>query len=811
MKRLMISALVVSIAAAAAVTAGEYDDYVWLKETDGAKSSSFFNNSNGRWKKKGPDGSWVAEEQGPHAGERYYIPKGEEERIALTTPDEKGSAASPIEYIFAGDELTVDDRLQVILKRSGLAADDANVRIDNLVLLKNGHIYSSADTPASVSGKCTVKGTKNEPSSWFHSSDKLATVILKSKLCGENNSVFKVKYKANTKGKVTLKYLGDASEFYGTMVLDSSCAQLTAATQDGFNFPGTVDISKGAVFHVLAGNAATVGNLVSDGGVISLGADNDNSLYARLAITGNLNLNRKKTVLDYPRVFAMDAERCEILKLSPDSSATLSENDFVLTNCSVSADALAPCVNSWLPNLSLLVDETEDGSRVLYTSHRKWVYYDKIDDEGAASAFFPANSTCWSDDSEISPEKDYYIVEGGKNNGGCYAPNGTYAFGGASLTVCEKGKINFNKASQFTVPDFRWVASPNGSVQIKVWNHSSEVRGKVTLPKVEGKRFSVQMWNGGDFGKCFTIASDLYGEGTLGFTSRVDVKDDTRSFYRLSGKNSNFAGCIHLFRNAFSGSNKEVFEANPDKYCVTLSVSDSEGLGGAMPAFNQSALLLANHSLLKTEGSLVFDEPTRGWSINGIGRVHVDAGETLVVTNKQITYSGEFRKEGEGLLKLGGTAKFTDAALETPLEGTNVLSVAAGSVMPTDVTAFDGLEVRFAAGAKLMLDISAAGDLAKYGIYNVKWNNPVVVADGKALSVAFKVPENFDTKASCRLGILTVNPTASANIDVGDIAVKAPTGMKATVSKVENIVEGKVVSVTYVCDLIPAGFVMVVR
>ena len=806
MKRLMISALVVSIAAAAAVTAGEYDDYVWLSSSDSASSSSFFDNTNNRWKKKGPDGNFLdPESQGPHEGEKYYVPADK----ILTTSNKTGSVEKPIEYVFAGDELAVAHRLQVILKRSSLEADDANVKIGNLVLLKDGQIYTAGTHPASVSGMCTVKGTKSNPSSWFHGNDQGATVILKSKLCGAESSAFKVRYKSP--GKVTLKYLGDASEFYGTMVLDSSYVQFTDATSGGLDFPGTVEMGNGAVFHVSAGNAATIGNLVSDGGVISLGADNANSLYAKLAITGNLNLNRKKTVLNYPRVFAMDAERCEILKLSPDSSATLSENDFVLTNCSVSAGALAPCVNSWMPNLSLLVDETEDGSRVLYASHRKWVYYDKIDDEGAASAFFPANSACWSDDSEISPENDYYIVEGGKDNGGCYAPNGTYAFGGASLTVCEKGKINFNKAAQFTVPDFRWVASPNGGMQIKAWNVSSEVRGKVTLPKVEGKRFSVQMWNGGDSKYCFTIASDLYGEGTLGFTSRVDVQNDARSFYRLSGKNSNFAGCIHLFRNAFSGSNKEVFEANPDKYCVTLSISDSECLGGAMPAFNQSALLLANHSLLKTEGSLVFDEPTRGWSINGIGRVRVDAGETLVVTNKQITYSGEFRKEGEGLLKLGGTARFTDAALETPLEGTNVLSVAAGSVMPTDVTAFDGLEVHFAAGAKLVLDLSAAGDLAKYGMYNVKWDNPVVVAEGNALPVAFKVPENFDSKANFRVGVLTVNPTAAANIDVGDITVKAPTGMKATVSKVENIVEGKVVSVTYVCDLIPAGFVMVVR
>jgi hypothetical protein len=354
MKRLMISALVVSIAAAAEVTAGEYDDYVWLSSSDSTSSSSFFDNANKRWKKKGPDGNFLdPESQGPHAGEKYYIPKGEKDRIALTTPDEKGSAARPIEYIFAGDELTVDDRLQVILKRSGLAADDANVRIDNLVLLKNGHIYSSADTPASVSGKCTVKGTKSNPSSWFHGNQNGATVVLKSKLCGEKNSVFKVRYKSP--GKVTLKYLGDASEFYGTMLLDSSCAQLTAATPGGFEFPGTVEMDNGAVFNIPAGNTATVGNIDSDGGILSLGADSLNSLYAKLTVTNSIDLHQKKMTIRYPRVFEMAAEKCELLRLSPDSPATIFEKDFQLSDCTVSAYPLAACVNSWMPNLSLSV------------------------------------------------------------------------------------------------------------------------------------------------------------------------------------------------------------------------------------------------------------------------------------------------------------------------------------------------------------------------------------------------------------------------------------------------------------------------
>ncbi|MBR4938436.1 MAG: hypothetical protein IKZ22_06140, partial [Kiritimatiellae bacterium] len=143
---------------------------------------------------------------------------------------------------------------------------------------------------------------------------------------------------------------------------------------------------------------------------------------------------------------------------------------------------------------------------------------------------------------------------------------------------------------------------------------------------------------------------------------------------------------------------------------------------------------------------------------------------------------------------------------------TNILSIAAGSVMPADVTAFDGLEVRFAAGAKLMLELPATGDLAKYGMYNMKWDNPVVVDGVAALPVHLKLPENFDKDAKYSFGVITVNPVAAAGIDADEIAVKVPTGMKASISKVGNADEnGNVVSVTYVCSLSRAAFVVVVR
>ena len=157
MRMSMILALAVSVAAVA-VAAENYDDYVWLKESDTVQSSSFFNNENKRWQKKDLNGNWVVEGQGPHEGEKYYVPAD----ILLTTPNESASAGNSIEYVFGGDELTLSHRLYIILKRSNVAVDDACVRIDNLVLLPNGHFYNANEKIASVSGTCTVMGTKHK-------------------------------------------------------------------------------------------------------------------------------------------------------------------------------------------------------------------------------------------------------------------------------------------------------------------------------------------------------------------------------------------------------------------------------------------------------------------------------------------------------------------------------------------------------------------------------------------------------------------------------------------------------------------------
>jgi len=192
----------------------------------------------------------------------------------------------------------------LILKRSSPAADDATVRIDNLVLLPGGHIYNANEKAASVSGACTVLGTSGKPSYWYNWT-KNGRPILKSSLIGSPSSVFLFKNRDQVSdGKRTIfHYSGDASGFYGTMRVVGSCSQLTASTPGGLFLPGGVEIQDGAIFDILAGSTATIGNLKSNGGVISLGVDNANLQYAKLVVTNSIATNGKPIPILYPRNF----------------------------------------------------------------------------------------------------------------------------------------------------------------------------------------------------------------------------------------------------------------------------------------------------------------------------------------------------------------------------------------------------------------------------------------------------------------------------------------------------------------------------
>ena len=802
---IVVGALSLSFTFAASEAVAAYEDYVQLTADDPANgaTSSFFENTSERWKKSG-----VTEAQGPHLGEKYYVPYTSPTRI-LATSNVTASTANPITYVFGGDELVLGGRFQIVLKRSKATAEDAVVRVGNLEILGSGNIYNAAANPAILEGVCKVSGSSSKPSQWFSSVSGGRPIIRAAMTGGASNVFYFRNNKTGTSDANTIfRYDGDASQFFGTMQVKDAKTQLTASkkhgsAENGFFFPGTIDISSGAIFAVPAGESATIGNLKSNGGSVTLG---DAGAVASLVVTNAITSTGGGAIsVAYAKALSDDAESLTPITLAAGASGTLAADMIALSGITVdSSSALASCPEALMQNLSIAVIPGGDGSQALAVSHRKVVYLDVGDGSAAGSSMLDENASHWSDDDIASPLNDYYI---GNVKNGYFPDNVTATFKGASLTLCGSGCLWIRKKCNVTVPDFRWVANEGDSAQMLFdsADPGCVLSGKVSVVAVPDRSFRIDGWNS----RTLTIASEIEGDGTLDLSTYLSSSSPI-ALYKLTGLNTNFTGRLRLRHGEFSGSNAATFNADPDTYCVTLTVSDPRSLGGARSEFAQDAFVLADHSLLKTTGSLTFDDPTRGWSVNGVGRVNVASGETLTLTNMQVTYSGEFRKEGAGTLKLGGTAKFTADALDTPLAGTNVLKIAAGALTPADTTGCDGLAIAFAAGAKLILDASATGDLKTYGLYNVKCDTPIAVEGGARLPVSFALPDGFENTVAHSYGICTVNPTAAAALDVGDFAVGKVGGMTASVRKVENRDgEGNVTSVTFVCDIVPSGFAII--
>lgn len=786
------------LAAASSAMADTYDDYVQLRVSDDAGvSSSFVDNDAGHWQKKDGDGTFVVETEGPHPGERYYVPSSK----VLMLPSVAGSAANPIECVFGGDELALQHRLWLAVARSSASATDAVVRIGNLRLLPNGHLYHAGNYPAILAGTCTVEGTASLPSFWQSNAKSGGSAVVSSKFLGDENAVFGFMGLISGGNLAIFTHDGDASGYFGTIIVgfnSTAPVQLNLATEGGFTMPGTIRLSDGGKLRVPANLTATIGNLDSAGGTLALEGGTTGSSVGRLVVTNGFT-GTSAIPVSLLYTLSTEEETLPLVTFSGGARDLLSSDAFAVSTDGIQVlePALLNCLAACKANLSLAVTNAADGlSRTLAVSHRRMVW------QTGGTPFAADGAASWSDNGAGDPSTaDYYLISGTTGS------SGSYTFGGASLSLCG-GSITFKNSTQLHVDDFVWVP---GAV-IQTYNQNHTISGKIRILDVPGKTFTVTMWNGGESKHAFTIASEMSGGGSLTLTSGTSSSQDTRAFYVLSGFNTNFSGRLAVTHGAFGGSNAATYNADPDKYCVTLTVSDARNIGGAMSSFDAAGLTLGAHSLLKVVGSAVFDEPTRGWFIDGVGRINVAEGETVTMTNLQITYSGEFRKEGAGTLKLGGTARFTEDALETPLAGTNVLAIAAGALTPTDTTCCDGLAITFAAGTKLLLDASATGDLKTHGLYDVKWDAPITVADGAALPVAFALPEGFDNKACHRFGICTVSTTAAGTMDAGDFAVKAPSGMKAVVSKVENRDSGNnIVSCTFMCNLVPRGFSVSIR
>ena len=235
-------------------------------------------------------------------------------------------------------------------------------------------------------------------------------------------------------------------------------------------------------------------------------------------------------------------------------------------------------------------------------------------------------------------------------------------------------------------------------------------------------------------GRGFIFTKEIDGRTDVSVKSNMASNAPFYVTFAATSVNTNFTGSF-----CFTDYAVNYDEATGYDKATRVTLNDGRNLGGVCEGENAwRALKFANYVYVTAAADLDFTEPTRGFCVERGARFDVPAGKTVRI-GAPFTFAGELVKLGAGRLVLGGPARFIDGAADTaPLAGTNVLTVAAGTVGVAATNALDGVAVSFADGAALSVDPGAAdADVLNYGAVCLKWAAPFSVAGGGALPVAF--------------------------------------------------------------------------
>ena len=381
------------------------------------------------------------------------------------------------------------------------------------------------------------------------------------------------------------------------------------------------------------------------------------------------------------------------------------------------------------------------------------------------------NATHWSD-GKVPHAEAHYVVPTALRLRTPLEKDIDYEFPGESLTLRGTTQLGiFNKSAYFK--ELRLAA--NSFVMLGNGVNNGMIKGHIRL--LDDSACWICAYNTAHL----NIAADIVGKGRIIMDGSHANTSGRRAYTKLTGDNSRFLGTITVSLNR-----------NPETIASAkfqdLQVNDPSKLGAPLPVFNARALVLKRLGRLAATSSVTFSDMTRGifigrdgdnesWGTNSSaadsdGQFGVDEGDTLTILT-QLTLNGRLHKYGAGTLALGGPLKFGITGSDEPLANSNLFAVAQGFVKPLAADSFNGMEMTFAAGTGIKLDINPAdADLRAYGLRNTKVETPFVAAAG-AIPVTFDVPNGFEITSPVTLGVVTV-PTDNVETVLGMLSISKP-------------------------------------
>lgn len=741
----------VILAAAVAAWAGAaLAATVTLKQTTGKDftSGAFVGYGSGTaypssWDYYNGHGYWDSVEDLLCAGNDYVVPNGKIFRVP-----QKSSAIGP----FPGDSLTIQAGGQLIIYNRGKAVIDwgsgTGLLIQSIQDINNyiggAQNGKRADWQSVFEGKVTfdVSGTLK-----FNAANNVNVgFTFRGPVYSRADTAILVKgsytYTDKRSEYFLAEFLGETSGFLGTVTVSSNAVLAVGAS--GLANPGNAVTLESCVYpgqeeHAAAIRAAAWSN-ACDVTSITFGAntglevivDPTTGTNGTLRVTDALSVTRPVYVYFSERVTNTAdyvVSRHPVLKLGAGASGTLNAEDFVFGGY----------VDNRLPLTDGITFSVEEDP----VTHEKTLYASgmvpmvtvtktSVGGNTSSEAYFcqVTNAASWSDGKLPHGDAHYYSDVNYLRFP--FATTTDYVFPGLSLTIA-KGRCLTEIYKSFTVADLYLM---DGS-WLYLWGGvtPSTLKGRLHVsPDNDSGAVEFRFLHN----RNLTIESEMDGVGTLqlhGYSGSA-VPYGTA---QLTALNTNFLGKIDVYLVKGTHSTAGAFPTL-DKMFMTLYATNQYNLGGVLGTFTFDALQLRNMSRLYTKGSFTIGAAlNRGIYIDWVGRLYVDAGHTLGVET-DITYHGLLRKEGAGLLALGGTPRFGTSgdAAAAPEANSNLLEVVAGSFKPLSATCLDGVAATFDAGTSLVYDlVPADSTLAEKGVTLSKAGSSISFADAS-------VPVSFD-------------------------------------------------------------------
>ena len=694
------------------------------------------------WAQLNGHGYWDGDDQ-LCAGNDYVVPNGKAFRVPQTS-----SAITP----FPGDSMTIASGGQLFIYNRGNAVIDwgngAGLVIQSTKDINDYNGGAKGNDHAAwmshFEGKVTfdVSGTVK-----FHPANNVNVgFAFHGPLYSRADTVVKVMgsytYTDKRSEYFWAEFLGDTTGFLGTVAVSSNAVLAVGAS--GLANPGNAVTLESCVYpgqedHAAAIRAATWSN-ACDVTSIAFGAntglevivDPATGTNGTLRVTDSLSVTRPVYVYFSERITNTAdyvVSRHPLLKLGAGASGTLDADDFVFGGY---VDNRLPLTDS----ITFSVEEDPlTHEKTLYASDvvpMVTVTRTSVGGNTSTEAYFcqVTNEAAWSDGKLPHGNAHYYSDVNYLRFP--FATTTDYVFPGLSLTIA-KGRCLTEIYKSFTVADLYLM---DGS-WLYLWGGvtPSPLKGRLHVSP-DNKSGSVEfrfLHN-----RNLTIESEMDGAGTLqlhGYSGSA-VPYGTA---QLTALNTNFMGKIDVSLVKGSNATAGAFPTL-DKMFMTLYATNQYNLGGALDAFTFDALQIRNMSRFYTKGSFTIGAAlNRGIYIDWVGRLYVDTGHTLGVET-DITYHGLLRKEGAGLLALGGTPRFGTSgdSAAAPEANSNLLEVVEGSFKPLSATCLDGVAATFDAGTSLVYDlVPADSTLADKGVTLSKAGSSIAFADAS-------VPVSFD-------------------------------------------------------------------